>query len=132
VKAGGSAFTFETGTASLMSETDGFAVASEVPPPDPPVANEGGGTAPQEPQTKPRSGFQRQKLKVEALKRRVQELEDSYDGLYSDFEKLEHDYTKLESAFNEVTSLNATLAGELQQLKRQRPPVRYGANLMGL
>ena len=89
---------------------------------------------------KPRSGFQRQKLKVKALERRVKELEDNsenllsdYEGLLTDHERLERDYAKLESAFNEVAQLNADLAGELRQLKQQRPaPVRYGSNLMGL
>jgi hypothetical protein len=125
-----------------MSETEPFAVASEVPSPNPPASSEGDGTVPQEPQTKPRSGFARQKLKVEALKRRVQELEDSnetiltdYEGLLSDHDKLERDYSALEAGFNELTQLNEALAGELRKLKsQQRPgPVRYGAsNLMGM
>jgi hypothetical protein len=115
-----------------MSENDPVAIAAEVPPSDPPALSEDGGTAPSDTPPKARSGFQRQKLKVEALKRRVQELEDSYDGLFADFEKLERDYIKLEAAFNEITELNTALAGELRQLKQQSPPIRYGANLMGM
>jgi hypothetical protein len=117
-----------------MSETEPFAVA-EVSPSDPPALSEDGGTSPPDTPPKARSGFQRQKLKIKALERRVHELEDSYDGLFSDFEKLERDYIKLEYAFNEITELNTALAGELRQLKsQQRPgPVRYGTtNLMGM
>jgi hypothetical protein len=116
-----------------MAENEGLAVAAEVPPSDPPALSEVGGTSPPDTPVKHRSGFSRQKAKVEALTRRVQELEDSYDGLFSDFERLERDYAKLESAFNEITELNTSLAGELRQLKQRRPePVRYGSNLMGI
>jgi DNA repair exonuclease SbcCD ATPase subunit len=110
-------------------------LAGVVSPPEVPP-EKGGGTP-----TKPRSGFARMKMKVEALKRRLQELEDSHETLQDDYEavSIEHDrlladFAKLESAFAEVTDLNAALANELQQLK-QRPsgPVRYGAsNLMGV
>jgi DNA repair exonuclease SbcCD ATPase subunit len=125
-----------------MSETEPFAAVSEVLPSDPPALSEDGGTSPPSIPPKARSGFQRQKLKVKALERRVHELEDNhenlltdYEGLLADHERLGRDYAKLESAFNEITQLNATLAGELRQLKsQQRPgPVRYGTtNLMGM
>jgi hypothetical protein len=89
--------------------------------------------------TKHRSGFARQKAKVKYLTELYQTLLNDYEGLlaYHDRLRAEHDKavldcTKLEVAFNEVTELNAALAGELRQLKQQRPPVRYGASLMGV
>jgi DNA repair exonuclease SbcCD ATPase subunit len=92
-----------------------------------------------DPPPKARSGFQRQKLKVEALKGRIQELESDhenlmtdYEGLLSDHERLERDYAKLELAFEEITELNSELASELRQLKQQRPPIRYGSLMGGL
>ena len=86
------------------------------------VSHEPAGLSP----AKPRSGFARQKIKIAALERRIQQLQDAYG-------QLERDYVQLESAFAEIAQLNASLAGELQQLKQQRSaPVRYGANLMGM
>jgi DNA repair exonuclease SbcCD ATPase subunit len=123
-----------------MSENEQVAVASEVPSPSPPVPLERDGTSlPDTPPKKARSGFERQKRKVEALVRRIQELEGDhenlltdYEGLFSDHERLERDYAKLELAFNEITELNTELASELRQLKQRRPePVRYGG-LMGM
>jgi DNA repair exonuclease SbcCD ATPase subunit len=123
-----------------MSETEAFAIASEVPSPNPHASSEGDGTVPSDTPPKARSGFQRQKLKVEALKRRVQELEEThenlltdYEALLSDHERLERDYAKLELAFNEITELNSELAGELRQIKERRSnPVRYGTLMGGM
>jgi hypothetical protein len=91
--------------------------------------SEGGGTP-----VKPRSGFQRQKIKIQRLTELYENALCDYEALLADHDKLERDYAKLEVAFSEVTELNAALAGELRQLKQQRPsPVRYGTtNLMGM
>jgi hypothetical protein len=117
-----------------MSENEALAVAEEVSPSDPPALSEDGGTGLPDTPPKARSGFQRQKLKVAALQRRIQELEDDYDRACSDFEQLERDYAALEAGFNELSALNEALASELRQLKQRRPePVRYGTtNLMGM
>jgi chromosome segregation ATPase len=124
-----------------MSETEAFAAAAEVPPSGPPAPETGGGTAPEPPASKPRSGFARQKLKVEALKRRIQELEGDhetlltdYEGLLADHDRLEQDYRALEAGFNELSQLNETLADELRKLKshQQRPPIRYGSLMGGM
>jgi hypothetical protein len=123
-----------------MPENKPFAVATEVPPSDPPALSEDGGTSPPDTPIKHRSGFSRQKAKVVALESRVQELEEShenlltdYEGLLSDHDRLERDFAKLESAYGEVCQLNSELAAQVQRLKSQRPaPVRYGApSLMG-
>jgi hypothetical protein len=113
-------------------------LAGDIPPAEVPPA-EGGGTPSDEPQ-KPRSGFQRQKLKIARLTELYENMRDDYEGLLADHDRLqaEHNKTlldcaKLEVAFNEVTELNAALAGELRQLKQRRPvPVRYGMGLMGV
>jgi hypothetical protein len=116
-----------------MSETEGFTVAAEVPPPCSSTPHEGGGTtALSDAPTKPRSGFQRQKIKIQRLTELYENALCDYERLLANHDRLEHDYTKLESAFNEVARLNADLAAELRQLKQHRPaPVRYGS-LMGL
>jgi hypothetical protein len=106
----------------------------DTPPPEVAPA-EGGGTP-----TKPRSGFARQKLKIQRLTELYENLLNDYEALLADHDRLqaEHDKTlldcaRLEVAFGEVTELNAELAAELQRAKSQpRPsPVRYG-NLMGM
>jgi hypothetical protein len=109
-------------------EVQGSATAGGVPPSETVPLVEGGGTP-----TKPRSGFQRQKLRIARLTELYENLQNDYDQLLADHDKLGRDYVQLESAFAEVTSLNAELAAELRQTKQQRPaPVRYGSNLMGM
>ena len=115
-----------------MSETEPFAVAAEVPAPNPPVSSEGGGTAAPDTPAKPRSGFARQKLKVARLTELYENVLCDYERLLADHHNLERDYAKLESAFNEVAELNTALAGELQRMKAQHRPVRYGMGLMGV
>jgi len=117
-----------------MSETEHVAVATEGPPPGSPAPEPGGGTAtpPDEGQaSKPRSGFARQKIKLQRLTELYENTLCDYENLLADYHKLEQKYRVLEDAFSEVIQLNASLAGELRQLKQQRP-VRYGSNLMGL
>ena len=97
----------------------GVVSSPEVPP------AEGGGTP-----TRPRSGFARQKLKVQRLTELYENVLCDYERLLADHHNLERDYAKLEAAFDEVAGLNTALAGELRQLKQR--PVRYGASLMGL
>jgi hypothetical protein len=100
-------------------------VAGDIPPSDIP-STEGGGTP-----VKPRSGFQRQKIKIARLTELYSNLQDDYEALLADHDRLLADSGKLESAFNEITELNASLAAELRHAKQQRPgPVRYGS-LMG-
>ena len=118
-----------------MAETEHVVVAAEVPPPCSTAPQEGGGTATPSDEVqanKPRSGFARQKIKLQRLTELYENTLCDYEQLLADHHNLESDYTKLESAFNEVARLNADLAGELRQLKQQRPPVRYGAGLMGM
>jgi hypothetical protein len=123
-----------------MSETEELAVATEVPPPCSTASQDGGGTEVLEPPSKPRSGFGRMKIKVARLTELYENMRSDYETLLADHfalrqshEKLEGDYTTLESAFSEIAHLNATLAGELRQLKQQRPAsVRYGVGLMGM
>ena len=108
-----------------MSEVQGLEpVTGNTPPPEVPKP-EGGGTS-----TKPRSGFARQKLKVQRLTELYENVLCDYERLLADHHNLERDYAKLEAAFDEVAGLNTALAGELRQLKQR--PVRYGASLMGL
>jgi hypothetical protein len=78
---------------------------------------------------KPRSGFARQKLKI-------QRLTDLYDNLLLDHEqlllsynKLEAEYHQLEDAFNEITALNSSLAGELREARQHRPT--FGSTSFG-
>jgi hypothetical protein len=112
-----------------VSEVQGLEpVTGNTPPPEVPKP-EGGGTS-----TKPRSGFARQKLKVQRLTELYQNLLNDHDQLLSDYHRIESDYLALEAAFDEINQLNATLADELRRLKsQQRPaPVRYGMGLMGV
>jgi hypothetical protein len=123
----------------MSVENEALSVVEEVSPPGPPVPEERGGTPPApEPQAKPRSGFGRMKVKIARLTELYENMRNDYEAVCIEFDRLqaEHDKTlldcaKLEVAFDEVTELNAELAGELRQLKQHRNPVRYGA-LMGV
>jgi hypothetical protein len=118
-----------------MPETEHVAVAAEVPSPGSPAPEPGGGTAAPHDEgraSKPRSGFARQKIKLQRVTELYENTLCDYERLLADHHNLERDYAKLEAAFNEVADLNTALAGELRQLKQQRPPVRYGAGLMGM
>jgi hypothetical protein len=84
---------------------------------------------------KPRSGFQRQKIKIQRLTDLYQNLQLDHEALRDEHDKLLRDFHELDDAFNEVTQLNAELAAELRQARHrqptQHPPVRFG-DLMGL
>ena len=115
-----------------MSETEAFATAAEVPPSGP-APETGGGTAPEPPPSKPRSGFGRMKIKVARLTELYENMRNDYEAVCVEHDRLLADYAKLELAFNEITELNTELASELRQLKQHRPnPVRYGTLMGGM
>jgi hypothetical protein len=102
-----------------------LAIAGDVPSSGTdPIA--GGGTP-----EKPRSGFQRQKIKIQRLTELYENALGDYERLLADHDRLEQNCRSLEAAFDEIEKLNASLADELRKIKQQRPaPVRYGT-LMG-
>jgi hypothetical protein len=90
---------------------------------------------PAEATPKPRSGFARQKLKIERLTAVYENLLIDHEALRDEHDKLLRDLHALDDAFNEVTRLNAELSAELRQARHRQPtqhqPVRFG-DLMGM
>ena len=83
---------------------------------------------------KPRSGFARQKLKLQRLTDLYEHLLADHEALRDEHDKLLRDFHELDDAFSEVTRLNAELSAELRQARHRHPtqhqPVRFG-DLMG-
>jgi hypothetical protein len=83
---------------------------------------------------KPRSGFARQKIKIQRLTDLYENLQIDHEALRDEHDKLLRDFHELDDAFNEVTRLNAELSAELRQARHRHPaqhqPVRFG-DLMG-
>jgi hypothetical protein len=85
--------------------------------------------------SKPRSGFARQKLKLARLTALYDRLLADHEELLLSYSKLEQDYRALDEAFNEITSLNASLAADLRQVQHHRPaspPTPTISSLMGM
>jgi hypothetical protein len=86
------------------------------------------------PADRPRSGFQRQKIKLQRLTDLYANLQIDPEALRDEHDKLLRDFHELDDAFNEVTRLNAELSAELRQARHRHPaqyrPVRFG-DLMG-
>jgi hypothetical protein len=81
---------------------------------------------------RPRSGFARQKIKIQRLSDLYDRLLADHEELLLSYSKLEAEYHQLEEAFNEITALNESLARDLRQAQHHRPaPVRFG-DLMGM
>jgi hypothetical protein len=101
-----------------------IADASQVPHDDGQLSS---GTAPAAAGTeardssKPRSGFARQKIKIQRLTDLYENLLIDHEALRDDHDKLLRDFHELDDAFNEVTRLNAELSAELRQARHRHP-----------
>ena len=102
----------------------GGTIPTDTPPTAPPAETSPG---------KPRSGFARQKIKIQRLTDLYENLRFDHEALRDDHDKLLRDSHELDDAFNEVTRLNSELAAELRQARHptQHQPVRFG-DLMGM
>jgi hypothetical protein len=94
------------------------------------AARVGEGTETRDP-SRPRSGFARQKIKIARLTNDLEVLQAEYWRLQDSHGKLEQDYCALEAAFNEITTLNASLSAELRQAKH-RPSPGFSNLMMGM
>jgi hypothetical protein len=112
---------------------DGDQSSGSTAPDGAPATPLSGGT-----ESRPRSGFARQKIKIarltndlEILQSEYWRLQDDHERLRISHDKIEADYSQLEVAFAEITQLNSTLSAELRQVKQHRPSPAFGS-LMGI